>query len=77
MKHTAIRLNAGNDRNGNPRRVFIVFNTENSWIVEAIDEGYDGDKELLEKYPDLKGHFPPSFYTTVTEYKLLLKNYSK
>jgi hypothetical protein len=37
---STIRLVADNDRNGNPRRVFVVFH--NGDVVAAYDEGYAG-----------------------------------
>lgn len=69
----AIKLNAGNDRNGNPRRVFVVLNEEN--VVEAIDEGYGGDSELMAKYPGIN----VVFYAEISprEYRSLLKDYGK
>jgi hypothetical protein len=41
----AIRLNAGNDSNGNPRRIYVVFDSTGK-IVDAIDEGYSGINAL-------------------------------
>ena len=64
-----IRLNAGNDRNGNPRRVFVVFDSDGD-IVDAIDEGYEGDDALR------KLGYPTSystFKTTPAEYRDLLR----
>jgi hypothetical protein len=38
---TIIRLNAGNDTNGNPRRVYVAFDVDCN-IAGAWDEGYSG-----------------------------------
>lgn len=45
----AIRLNAGNDVNGNPRRVFVVLDPMVG-VIDAIDEGYEGEAELRKRY---------------------------
>lgn len=39
-----IRLNAGNDRNGNPRRVFVEI--AKGQITGAWDEGYEGSHPI-------------------------------
>lgn len=41
--HVYLHLDAGNDRNGNPRRMFLVFETATGSPVAAVDEGYSGD----------------------------------
>ena len=38
----AIRLDAGHDRNGNPRRAFICYRASNQEYLGACDEGYQG-----------------------------------
>ncbi len=63
-----IRMNAGNDTNGNPRRVFVVFNPRGT-IVETIDEGYEGDHVVRTKYPKHKDG--GTFATTPKEYRNL------
>ena len=64
----AIRLNAGNDRNGNPRRVFVVIDPRHG-VVDAIDEGYSGDAELKKRYRITSS---ADFSTTPAEYRELL-----
>ncbi len=71
---TAIKLNAGNDRNGNPRRVYVVFGSSGD-VLSAIDEGYLGSEAVTILYPDLKGKPIPEFQTTPEEYRLLLKQF--
>lgn len=70
----ALHFNAGNDANGNPRRVFVVVNTAGK-VVEAINEGYRGERSVTEEYPGIAivGSFPIS----ATEYKKFLKEYGK
>lgn len=67
----AIKLCAPNDRNGNPRRVYVVLDTFTGDIIDAIDEGYCGIGGLHKEYPDIPS--PPEFYTTPAEYRSLLK----
>jgi myo-inositol-hexaphosphate 3-phosphohydrolase len=67
-----IKLNAGNDRNGNPRRVFIVFD-EHGCIMKAIDEGYGGDCVKVALGANIP--FGGTFITTVSEYKDCLKQF--
>ena len=72
----AIHLNAGNDRNGNPRRVYVVLN-ENGAIVDTIDEGYSGDSGVRKLRVDgekVKMDFVFNrFETTPKEYRELVK----
>jgi hypothetical protein len=70
----AVHLNAGNDKNGNPRRLFVVYNTYSGAIVETIDEGYGGTRSLTSKYPDII--CSSRIETTPKEYKDL-KSYFK
>lgn len=37
----AIAINAGNDKNGNPRRGWIIADDSGNF-VDFVDEGYDG-----------------------------------
>jgi len=67
-----IRLNAGNDKNGNPRRVFIVLDAGRGEIIKAIDEGYSGfgavkEAGINEWWSGL------TFDTTPSEYRSLLR----
>ncbi len=63
-----IRLNAGNDMNGNPRRVFIEI-TKGA-LTGSWDEGYSGSDAL----PTRKRHkwSGITFYTTAHEYRELI-----
>jgi hypothetical protein len=74
-KVMAIRLNAGNDSNGNPRRVYVVFDSTGK-IIDAIDEGYSGIQALDEVYPKHNDSVA-SFDTSPSEYRELVKSYSK
>lgn len=77
---TIIRLNAGNDTNGNPRRIYVVFDTRGN-MVDAVDEGYSGIQALRPKYPRLftgvrAQFYPETFATTAGEYRRLLKRFA-
>jgi len=65
-----ISLSAPHDPNGNPRRVFVVFDDTGS-VMDAIDEGYTGRRGFEGKYPGLLGG--ARFATTYQEYRGLLK----
>jgi hypothetical protein len=67
-----IKLNAGNDGNGTPRRVFIVFG-EDGTIMKAIDEGYRGDQ--VKQDLGIEIPFGGTFVTTVSEYKDCLSEF--
>jgi hypothetical protein len=70
----AIHLNAGNDRNGNPRRLFLILN-EKATIVRAIDEGYEGTQALVPEFASVP--VSQQIPTTYKEYRYLLKQFSK
>lgn len=59
MKHI-LHLRTVNDRNGNPRRLFIVC--ENGVPERVIDEGYKGLPSELHGYPIVTIQIPPSEY---------------
>lgn len=69
---TAIRLNAGHDTNGNPRRVYVVL--RDGQLFDAIDEGYHGSSALADKYPQFADKPVYTFATTPKEYRQLVKD---
>ena len=70
MAKIVIRLDAGHDNNGNPRRVFVALN-ERGDIVGVEDEGYAGDANAKKRWPRAKQG--PTFETTAGEYRELVK----
>jgi len=70
-----IQLNAGNDRNGNPRRVFVAL--EDGEIVGTWDDGYRGRGALPESLRGRWGGFSLvrgcRFDTSPSEYRRLVK----
>lgn len=71
---TIIRLNAGNDANGNPRRVFVLL--ENNTITKVWDEGYQGSQAVPQEYQHiLRENGYDTFDTTPKQYRDLLKRF--
>lgn len=71
--YLAILLNAKNDRNGNPRRVYVVYC--DGHIVDAIDDNYSGWQGVLEFFPDAVSG--GEFATTPAEYRDTIKRFSQ
>jgi hypothetical protein len=46
----AIYINAGNTGSGNPRRGWIITNSDGEFI-DFVDEGYEGNAALKAVYP--------------------------
>ena len=63
-------LKAPNDTNGNPRRVFVIYDAAGN-ILDAVDEGYAGRPQWVRALPEL-----PSFSITATEYREILRDWS-
>ena len=48
----AIYISAGHDRNGNPKRGWIIASSDGSFI-DFVDEGFEGYAALKLKYPNI------------------------
>lgn len=70
-----IKLKAGHDTNGNPRRCYVAIDLDGA-IVGAWDEGYRGRGAVP---PELgsKAIKAPEFRTTPGEYREILKKYEQ
>jgi hypothetical protein len=67
----AVKVNAGHDVNGNPRRGWVMTNCRKGDMVDFVDEGYHGDTYLERQYPRaVKG---PELKVTPGEYRDLKK----
>lgn len=44
-KTYAVKINAGNDTNGNPRRGWLLYDAAGAYLG-FVDEGYDGRRAL-------------------------------
>ncbi len=62
-------LKAGHDNNGNPRRLYVIINS-NGDITRVIDEDYSGQPKELNDMLQL-----PGYEITLAEYKSILKAY--
>lgn len=78
-KPIAIRLNAGHDRNGNPRRIWLILKETDSsegecvaTVMDAIDEGYIG-KDSVRQAGYTEVCWGPEIEITPGEYRGLLK----
>lgn len=72
---SAIKINALNDRNGNPRRGWVILNTAEGYtaVVDFCDEGYNGTAAVTEKgYPRSLAD-APEFIVPAAEYRQLLR----
>ncbi len=66
-----IYLNAGNDRNGNPRRGWAITDVESGDIIDFVDEGYRGVGAFNRAYPDVTA--TGRIMTTPGEYREMKK----
>lgn len=71
----AICLNATNDRNGNPRRCYVVFDTAKQVAIDCIDDNYEGKHALTSRYP--KAVYLGEFATVPSEYRDSLRQWSQ
>lgn len=67
IPHLYQRFNAGNDTNGNPRRVFVVYSSGGT-VLDTIDEGYAGAPQWVRQLHQL-----PDVRCSVSEYRDWLK----
>jgi hypothetical protein len=65
----AVKLNAGHDANGNPRRGWAVIDLKTGDMVDFVDEGYRGRAALERVYPRVL--LGPEFPTTPATYREL------
>lgn len=65
-------LRADNDRNGNPRRLFLIL-THDGGVADIIDEGYMG-KGAMNAYPWHDMTELPSIDITTAEYRSMVRN---
>lgn len=67
----AVKINAGHDTNGNPRRGWSTINPRTGDMVDFVDEGYKGGSALKSECPKcVEG---PEFKVTPGEYRDLRK----
>jgi hypothetical protein len=72
-----VRLNAGNDTNGNPRRVWVLLcDKAKDGISGAWDEGFDGANALPEDFRSFCAA-APTIPTTRSYCRMILRNYGR
>ncbi|HVO22489.1 MAG TPA: hypothetical protein VMW56_02555 [Candidatus Margulisiibacteriota bacterium] len=62
----AVYVNAGNDKNGNPRRGWAIFGDSSR---KFVDEGYDGPDALSRVYGDNIDDTYPALTVTPGQYQ--------
>lgn len=67
MITSALHLRANNDRNGNPRRIFVGFNGHGHVLI-TTDEGYAGRPQWLRDLND-RGVWETSIDVPVSEWR--------
>lgn len=74
-RYVAIKLDAGHDRSGNPRRIWVILDTVKDAYVASVPEGYRGPTALKETLPARARYVEAgTFRITATEYNALIKS---
>lgn len=71
MSHMFTKLNAGNDYNGNPRRVWVI-SSEDGKPLFAYDEGYLG-RDCVPGRVRRAFDYAPCDTCTLRQYQMLIK----
>ena len=72
LSHTFMILNAGNDVNGNPRRIWCISEPETGEVLFAYDEGYYG-RDCVPGRVRPSFDYAPHSDCTFRQYQMLLK----
>lgn len=51
-EYGAVKIEATNDANGNPRRGWYVHREDTKQLIDFVKEGYAGDRALTDRYPN-------------------------
>lgn len=73
-----INLSAGHTGNGNPRRLFLVIEVGDKYpqIIDAIDEGHEGQGRAKRQYPSIR-IVNERIETTPAEYREYLRRFTE
>jgi hypothetical protein len=71
LPQLSTKLNAGNDINGNPRRVWVISDDDGKPVF-AYDEGYYG-RDCVPGRVRSAFDYAPCTHCTVRQYQMLLK----
>jgi hypothetical protein len=68
---SSVKINAGNDSNGNPRRGWVILSTREGYtaVIDFCDEGYLGAATVTEKGYTRSLAEAPEFQVPVFEYR--------
>lgn len=68
---SSIKINAGNDASGNPRRGWVILRTEEGYtaVVDFCDEGYEGGAAVTGRGYVRSLAEAPEFQVPVREYR--------
>jgi len=71
---SAVKINAGNNTYGNPRRGWVILNTAEGYtsVVDFCDEGYLGSAAVTDKGYARSLADAPEFMVPVSEYRQML-----
>jgi hypothetical protein len=72
---SSFKINAKNDPSGNPRRGWVILNTQDGYtaVVDFCDEGYMGSAAVTERgYPRSLAE-APEFLVPYSEYRQMLQ----
>ncbi len=66
-----MKINAGSDMNGNPRRGWVILRTQDGYtaVVDFCDEGYQGSGAVTERGWLRSLAEAPEFRVPVAEYR--------
>lgn len=74
-QHLAIKINAGHDTNGNPRRGWAITSCRSGELVDFVDEGYTGTSSLRRAYPHAAE--ATEFKVTPGQYRYMKNEFKK
>lgn len=75
LRKFAVYMNAGNDRNGNPRRGWLVLDADTGTALDYVDEGYRGAAALDLAHPGAVSS--PRIMVTPAERRAWMRAFSK
>jgi hypothetical protein len=73
-KLIALHLDAGHTANGNPRRLYLIIDTQSGNVVDAIDEGHRGHGAIPKDIKVVFLYGTDRLATTPKEYRDLLRD---
>lgn len=72
LPYILIHMCAQNDKNGNPRRCYVIYNAHNGTIFDVYDEGYSGIGAVPDEIRARALRLQPVQVTTA-QYRIFMK----